>query len=94
MYIVFLVGSSGESFWPLHSHALHFTSLASWIESIFYPRQVIGIPSKDFHLFQIFATVARGFTGIRLSQTVADQHREYGSNWEKKKKKKKSWGQN
>jgi hypothetical protein len=46
-----------NSFWLLDILAIRVFSMESWLDSIMYPEK-IGIPLSDYHLFQIFATVA------------------------------------
>jgi hypothetical protein len=46
------------SFWPLDSTAIHFSSMETWIAAIISPRHSLGIPLRDQHKFQIFASVA------------------------------------
>jgi hypothetical protein len=46
------------SFWLLDSTAFHFSSMVDWIAAIITPDRSLGIPLKDQHKFQIFASVA------------------------------------
>ncbi|KAB1221445.1 hypothetical protein CJ030_MR2G013169 [Morella rubra] len=44
-----------ESPWQLNIVAFRAGSVEDWIQHILHPHQLIGIPSEDQHLFQIFA---------------------------------------
>jgi hypothetical protein len=46
------------SFWPLDSTAFHFSSMEAWIAAIISLEHSLGIPLRDQHKFQIFASVA------------------------------------
>jgi ribonuclease HI len=46
------------SFWPLDSTAFRFSSMEDWIAAIISPARSLGIPLRDQHKFQIFASVA------------------------------------
>jgi hypothetical protein len=43
---------------PLDSLALNFSNMADWIKFIISPGRFLGIITKNFDIFQIFATVA------------------------------------
>ena len=47
-----------HSFWPLDSTKFNFSSMVDWIKLIIPPTNTLGIPLKDCHRFQIFASVA------------------------------------
>jgi hypothetical protein len=58
----------------MDSTAFHFSSMVDWIAAIITPDRSLGIPLKDQHKFQIFASVAcdiLGSTRTKLSTRIS-----------------------